>query len=205
MLRLIGVACAASLGLIGAMFLVDSRGASPWWMWLLGPVGLIVPIVICCWLLRQWEHRSWHNSAGVRVATLKEQGLLVPQTFEAARYCEIEEFEDEGPTLLIELRDARVLCLSGQYLDEYATGSPVFQIERRFPCSRFTLLRHAKEEYVAEIVSEGELLSCDGVGPPFTMEDHERGTAFYDGQIITDILYEELLIRLRVVPRLESA
>jgi hypothetical protein len=125
---------------------------------------------------------------------LEEEGILVSQDFEARRAFEIREFEDEGMHYMVELPDGSVLFLSGQYLYEYELieDDPEFNQPRRFPCTSFTVRRHAEDGYVVDIICGGEVLEPECVAPYFEAEDFEQDRIPDDGQVITDRTYDEL-------------
>src|SRR5262245_25020318 len=52
------------------------------------------------------------------IRELEQKGLLVSTSYRARRAFQVEEYEDEGSHYFIELEDAAVLHLCGQYLYE---------------------------------------------------------------------------------------
>lgn len=113
-----------------------------------------------------------------------DESTLASQRFQARRAFEIEEFEDEGRSLFIELADGSVLFLSGQYLydDE----------EHQFPCTEFVVRREPGEGWAYDVMCEGEPLDPETIAPPFSGDDHDSGRVPEDGQVITDRTYEEV-------------
>jgi hypothetical protein len=129
-----------------------------------------------------------------QIVSLERAGLLQCQSFEATRAFRVEEFEDEGSSYFVELRDGSVLFLSGQYLYDYEPteeGADESQ-PRRFPNTRFTVQRHAKAGYVVDLLCLGDVLEPELTAAPFSPAELRRGRVPSDGEIIRDRSYEEI-------------
>jgi hypothetical protein len=119
-----------------------------------------------------------------QVAELKQQGLLLSESFHARKVFQVAQAEDEGPHYFIELTDGAVLYLNGQYLYDYAREA--------FPCSQFTVWRHKVGGFVVAIECAGVRLSTEWTAPPFDENDDERDLIPDDGQILRDRSYDQL-------------
>lgn len=125
---------------------------------------------------------------------LKESGQIETSAFSAMRAFGVEEFEDEGLSYYLELDDGRVLFLNGQYLYdvEPMTDDPEYHQKRRFPCSRFTILRHKTEGYAVDIQCHGTVIEPEFIASPFRDQDWREGSVPEDGEIISHTGYDGL-------------
>ncbi len=80
---------------------------------------------------------------------LRQQNLLRSEMYYVTRAFKLAEQETEGPCYFLELKDGRVLCLCGQYL--YAEEG-----EEMFPSSEVTVLRHAEQGIVLDLICGGQ-------------------------------------------------
>jgi hypothetical protein len=120
---------------------------------------------------------------------LAKRNLLLSTSFCADRAFRVDERNDEGPHYFLELQDGGVLHLSGNYLYEYepGDGSP-----RHFPCTRFTLRRHAELGQVIDILCEGLIIEPEVEAPPYTEGDFARRLVPADGEILRNLTFEQL-------------
>lgn len=128
------------------------------------------------------------------IQKLEAKGLLITQSLKAIRAFQVEECEDEGLHYFLELEDASVLYLTGQYLYEYEpiTDDPEWNQPRRFPCTDFTLRRHRQQMTIIDIQCRGTPLEPEGCFSLFSFEDYRMGKIPEDGQIIREQTYEQL-------------
>ncbi len=120
---------------------------------------------------------------------LDRRRLLVSSSFSADRAFRVEECNGEGPHYFLELEDGGILHLSGNYLYDYEPGdaSP-----RHFPCTRFTVRRHADLGHVVDIVCSGLIIEPEVEAPPYTAWDFSHGMVPRDGQILRNLTFEQL-------------
>jgi len=182
----------------GTFLLVDlcfAHQAWPWWGKVLPAVALVVSLLLSSVLFNGTAFRL-----GIRGRSLQEQiaaldaaGLLRRQTFEARRAFVVGEFEDEGPHYCIELTDARVLYLNGQYLYDYEpiTDEPELNQPRMFPCTQFVILRHKDEGDVVHLECAGDPFEPEVAAATFPLEFLGRHD-LEDGEIVPDRSYESL-------------
>ena len=114
-------------------------GKGPAWLFLLFFVGIYSPLVVLAAyvLFNLGVPRPW-NPTPMDIARKKddEQGLLTKETLYATRALQvITDYDDEGPSYLLELIDGGVLFLSGYYLYRIATHR---KDAGSFPCTEFT-------------------------------------------------------------------
>lgn len=182
-----------SVGVLGA-YLGD--GPWPWWANLVPMAAMLGAMLIALFVFNRSGFRPGlsRKTLAEQIAELDEKGLLVRQPFQAVRAFEVEELEDEGLHYFLELRDGRVLFLSGQYLYDFepVDDDPEFNGPRRFPCAEFEILRHREAGYVVDIRCGGSILEPEVLAPAFTREVWRRGELPEDGQIIEGKSYDAL-------------
>jgi hypothetical protein len=123
------------------------------------------------------------------IEELEREGVIVRESYEAARAFQVEEFEDEGCQYYLELKDGRVLYLCGQYLYDH---EPIEDQARKFPCTQFTLLRDKRHGWIVDVLCVGTVLEPEAEAPPSLTRDFGSDEAPGDGDIITDRSYEEI-------------
>jgi hypothetical protein len=135
-----------------------------------------------------------HRHSEQFIQELEAKGLLITQPLKAIRAFQVEESEDEGLHYFLELEDASVLYLTGQYLYEYEpiTDDPEWNQPRRFPCTDFTLRWHRQQRTIVDIQCRGNPLEPEACCSPFSLEDYRVGNIPEDGQIIREQTYEQL-------------
>lgn len=184
------LALVAILGSHGGMDRVPS--------WVMGPaiaLSMLALMVLSLWLFNpRGSDPFGRKTAEEHLRELEQLGLLEPATFTVTRAFGVEEFEDEGLHYFLELADGRVLFLSGQYLYDYEPildDSELHQ-PRSFPCTEFTVRRHRKERYVIDVLCGGTVLEPEVMAPPFGKQVWKAGRVPDDGQIISDVSYDDL-------------
>src|ERR1700687_46685 len=78
---------------------------------------------------------------------LERRKLLRSTSFCADRAFRVDECNGEGPHYFLELENGGILHLSGNYLYDYEPGRGS---ARHFPCTRFTVRRHADLGHVID-------------------------------------------------------
>jgi len=131
--------------------------------------------------------RPWNPTPMDIARRLDEQGLLTKETLHATRALQLGDYDDEGPSYLLELTDDGVLFLSGYYLYRIATHR---KDTGTFPCTEFTLQRDKQNGQVVNIVCAGTPLSP--VIMPLAVSDVNFTPTPEDGQIIRNRTYDEL-------------
>lgn len=186
---IVGTGAAASAALT-----IPEEEPPVWVISLVGVVSFGVTLVLANAIFNRPGPSLRRGTAEDFTKKLEEEGLLAAQDFEVRRAFEIREFEDEGMHYMLELTDGSVLYLNGQYLYEYELieDDPEFNQPRRFPCTSFTIRRHAEDGYVVDIICRGEVLEPECVAPYFEAEDFKAGLIPEDGDVITDRTYEEI-------------
>jgi hypothetical protein len=121
---------------------------------------------------------------------LEAQNLLASTSYQVDRAFRVAGHEDEGPHYFLELEDnAGVLHLCGSYLYDY---EPIDGALRQFPCTRFTVRRHAEIGYVVDIVCGGIIIEPEVEAPPFTLEELEEHKVPGDGEILHKVNFDQL-------------
>jgi hypothetical protein len=123
---------------------------------------------------------------------LEAQGLLVLTSFRADRAFRVDEFSQEGPHYFLELDAGGVLHLSGRYLYDY---EPVKGLPRRFPCTQFTLRRHAEVGYVVDLICGGIVIEPEVEAPPYSAQDFDLYRVPADGVILDDLTFDQLRLQ----------
>lgn len=142
-------------------------------------------------------------SAGT-LESLEGKGLVISTEYAAKRAFQIEEFEDEGLHYYLELEDGSLLYLTGQYLYDYEVPEEDRDDSSLDPCTvfpgtRFTLRRHKNDGYVLELTPAGTPLWPEEHFPfPSLKQLDIRDLLYGDGDIITDVTFDEMKRRWRV-------
>lgn len=120
---------------------------------------------------------------------LEARGLLACRSFRADHAFRVDEFKEEGPHYFLELEDGDILHLCGQYLYAYEPfdGSP-----RHFPCTEFTVRRHAEEGYVVDLICGGLIIEPEVEAPPYGEQDFKMRRVPEDGVILHNVDFNEL-------------
>lgn len=169
-----------------------SGDKEPAWPWVIF-VGIYNPLlfVAAYVLFNQGVSKPWSPTPEDDARKLDEQGLLTKETLYATRALQVTDYDDydeEGPSYLLELIDGGVLFLSGYYLYRIATHR---KHTGTFPSTEFTLQRDKQTGQVVDIVCAGTPLSPQIV--PLTLSSvNFTAPVPVDGQIIRDRTYDEL-------------
>lgn len=198
-MRMFAVGLFVYFGLIAAIATLSTFVDRPLSPQLLSLITLLIFVLLVVCAMAISSRRRRKSIAPRQFQTLEEleaAGLLVSEDYTARRAFQVEEVEDEGPHYFIELADGRVLYLNGQYLYEYEPGWDEDSVERRFPCSDFTLRRHRDWRYVEEVICRGTVIEPELTAPPFSSRDFDEGELPEDGEILR-ISYEQIKARIR--------
>jgi hypothetical protein len=120
---------------------------------------------------------------------LEAQKLLVSTSFRADRAFRVSESGEAGPHYFLELEDDGILHLSGNYLYEY---EPIDGNPRHFPCTEFTVRRHAEIGYVVDLICSGLIIEPEVEAPPYTARDLAKRGVPEDGEILRGISFDQL-------------
>jgi hypothetical protein len=120
---------------------------------------------------------------------LARRRLLLSTSFCADRAFRVDECDGEGPHYFLELEDGGVLHLSGNYLYDYEPGDGS---SRHFPCTRFTVRRHADLGYAVDILCSGLIIEPEVEAPPYTAWDFAHGLVPRDGQMLHNLTFDQL-------------
>jgi hypothetical protein len=196
-MRLVGAGLFVFSGVLLTVALVGSQKAfdrAP--SWLIGSgisLVMLALMVLSLWLFNaRGSNPFGRMTEHEHLQELERLGLLESTAFRATRAFGVEEFEDEGLHFFLELTDGRVLFLSGQYLYDYEPNPDIGTTQRLFPCTEFTVRRHKKEGYTAEIVCGGTVLEPEVMAPSLGKKVWQRNRIPEDGRVITDITYDRL-------------
>lgn len=182
-------------GLLATVAVLETTGLMRLGTWVVVPLALVAFVALIGGSLVFFNSRAdpapLVDRYAAEVADLEARGLIVVERFEARRAFEVEEFEDEGCHFFLELRDGRVLFLSGQYLYDYV-GSGEEGLGRQFPSTAFAVRRHRTERYVVGLDCHGTVLAPDATAPPFGLAVWTRDAVPADGTVITDRSYDDI-------------
>ncbi|SHI52380.1 hypothetical protein SAMN02745216_00074 [Desulfatibacillum alkenivorans DSM 16219] len=202
-MRLLGAGLFVWFGMMGLVGLIGGLGwfeSGPVWI---APLGIAAGMPLLIGVAVKLFNPKGVDLFGAKSSgkypskyfrDLEEQGLLETEDFTASRAFGVEEYDDEGLHYYLELADGGVLFLTGQYLYDYEPTFDDSEINqpRYFPCTEFSVLRHKAEGYVVDIVCRGDVLEPELVAPPFDFKDFDNDLVPEDGQIISDVSYDEL-------------
>jgi hypothetical protein len=154
-------------------------------------VGIYIPLLIlgAYVLFNLGVPRPWNPTPGDVARKLDEQGLLTRETLYATRALQVTDYDDEGPSYLLELIGGGVLFLSGYYLYRIATPR---KDTGTFPCTEFTLQRNKQTGQIVDIVCAGTRLSPEIIPLALSDVNFTPAPVPEDGQIIRDRTYDEL-------------
>lgn len=120
---------------------------------------------------------------------LEARNLLHCTSFTADRAFRVKESREEGPHYFLELEDGGILHLCGTYLFDYEPSEGSL---RHFPCTQFTVRRHADAGYVVDLLCAGIIIEPEVDAPAFTMQDFEAHLVPEDGAILLGLSFDEL-------------
>jgi hypothetical protein len=120
---------------------------------------------------------------------LEALNLLSCTTFKVDRAFRVGAFEDRGPHYFLELETGGILHLCGTYLYDY---EPSDESLRHFPCTQFTVRRHAEEGYVLDLTCGGIIIEPEVEAPPYSAHEFEANIVPRDGDILRDISFDHL-------------
>lgn len=139
---------------------------------------------------------------------LEAQGMVETAEYTATRAIMVEEFDDEGLFYLLDIGEGRTLCLMGQALYDFEPLEAERDGEdrsRRFPNTRFSVLRHREQADILDLLCHGEPFEPLQIFPHFTPKDYKQGLVAVDEQIIHDFTFDELIASKGRLPRSLSA
>ena len=121
---------------------------------------------------------------------LERRNLLVYTHYRIERAFRVAELNGEGPHYFLGLENGGILHLSGPYLYNYEPGDGPM---RYFPCTHFTVRRHAQLGHVVDILCDGLVIEPEAEAPPFSPSDFARGFVPEDGEILRHTTFDQLL------------
>jgi hypothetical protein len=151
---------------------------------------LVLCGVLCALTLRLTRFMKSKPAPVMSEAEMERLGLIREETYEAKRSLTVEEFEDEGPHVFLELVDGRVLCLNGQYLDESVygeTGAIMKQDVPTFPCAQFRVKQRKDGNFWwgCDIVPLSPYVAPEAAFPSYRPGDWEALGEPSDGEILS--------------------
>jgi hypothetical protein len=146
--------------------------------------------------LLEYPQLRRHPRTSEAAAELEKRDLLVATRFRAERAFRVAELHHEGPHYFLELENGSILHLSGPYLYAYEPGPDSL---RHFPCSVFTVRRHAQLGQVVDLLCEGVVIEPEVEAPAYTPRDFARGHPA-DGEILRHLTFDQLLRQRTAVP-----
>jgi hypothetical protein len=121
---------------------------------------------------------------------LESQNLLMSTSFCADRAFRVDEAAEEGPHYFLELEDSGgILHLAGKYLYTY---EPIGGAQRHFPCTKFTVRRHAELGYAVDILCGGLVIEPEVEAPPYTEREFAENAVPEDGVILHNVTYDQI-------------
>ena len=127
--------------------------------------------------------------ANKAVDKLEKQTPFLHTSFSADRAFRVAECNEEGPHYFLELENGGILHLSSNYLYDYEPGNGH---PRLFPCTRFTVRRHAELGHLVDILCSGLIIEPEFEAPPYTAWDFAHGMVPCDGQILSNLTFDQL-------------
>ena len=121
---------------------------------------------------------------------LEKRNLLVCTYYRIERAFRVAELNGEGPHYFLALENGGILHLSGSYLYNYEPGDGPM---RYFPCTHFTVRRHAQLGHAVDILCDGLVIEPEAEAPSYSPHDFARGFVPEDGEILRHITFDQLL------------
>lgn len=121
---------------------------------------------------------------------LEKRNLLNYTPYCVERAFRVAEQNGEGPHYFLELESGGILHLSGAYLYNYEPG---YSSLRHFPCTHFTVRRHAQLGQVVDILCDGIVIEPEAEAPPFPPHEFTRGFVPADGEVLRHASFDQLL------------
>jgi hypothetical protein len=146
-------------------------------------------LVVAAYFLFQ-DRSPWVKRNGV--LTYRRRDELVSDIYHARRALELRAPDTNDGWYLIELDTGKVLCLWDNLPSGPLGFDPMNQEVRRFPCTEFTVLRHAVEGFTAEVHYAGQLIKPVTVSLPDHFDDWRYTHLPKDGDMIADKTFDEL-------------
>ena len=146
-------------------------------------------------LLRRLRGQSYEQY----LASLEAQGKLEHASYHVSRAFHYEDLGNGRSAYFLEVDHHGVLCLYGQYLRTYASGTGPGH-PREFPTRTLTLHRLKKNQALLEMHPEGETFEPTVIAQPSPEILRELNIQPRDGQLCTHIGYDELLSQLASHP-----
>jgi hypothetical protein len=180
-------------GVLGEMYFVDRLypDVNPFEPRL--SVPLIVGLMIAANYLFS-ERSPWVRKNGV--LSYRRRDELVSQIYHGKRALELVAPDTDKNWYLLELDTGKVLCL----WDNLPSGPLDFDSMnpevRRFPCTEFTVFRHATEDFTAEVDCAGQVIKPV---PIQLGDDYDTWVYLYlpkDGEIVPDKTFENVQAEL---------
>jgi hypothetical protein len=188
-LRILGAGLFILIGVLGEAYFVDRMfpHINPFDFKIFVP--WMVVLVAAAYFLFQ-DRSPWVRKGGV--LTYRRRDELVPDIYHARRALELRDLDTNDGWYLIELDSGKVLCLwdnlpSGPL--GFDPGSPGV---RKFPCTEFTVLRHAVEGFTAAVICAGEVIKPVTVPLPDHYDDWLYTSLPKDGDIIPGKSFDEV-------------
>ena len=198
-MRLIGAGLFILAGVLGEVYFVNRLYPDVNPFELRFSIPLIVGLMIAANYLFS-ERSLWVRKNGV--LTYRRRDELVSQIYHAKRALELVDPDNDKRWYLLELDTGKVFCL----WDNLPSGPLGFDSMNpevlRFPCTEFTVFRHATESFTAEVDCAGQVIK------PVTIQlsdDHDNWVYNYlpkDGEISTDKTFDDVHTNLLKAARL---
>jgi hypothetical protein len=187
--RLIFAGLFILIGVLGEMFFVDRMypDINPFEGKLFGP--WIVVLVAAAYFLFH-ERSSWVKRDGV--LTYRRRDELISDIYHARRSLELRDLGTNDGWYLIELDTGKVLCLWDNLPSGPLGFDPANPEVRRFPCTEFTVSRHAVEGFTVEVVCAGQVIKPVSVSLPNHYDDWLYTYLPKDGDFIPDRTFDEV-------------
>lgn len=159
---------------------------------LLGP--WIVVLVAAAYFLFN-ERSPWVKRHGVLTCRHKDE--LISDIYHARRALELRDLDTNDGWYLIELDTGKVICL----WDNLPSGPLGFDSAnpevQRFPCTEFTVMRHAVEGFTVEVICAGQAIKPVTVSLPDHYADWLYTSLPKDGDVIPERSFDEVQVEVQ--------
>lgn len=149
----------------------------------------VVILVVAAYFLFN-ERSAWVRKDGV--LTYRRRDELISDIYHARRALELRDLDTKDGWDLIELDSGKVLCLWDNLPSGPLGFDPANPEVRKFPCTEFTILRHAVEGFTAEVICAGEVIKAVTVSLPDHYDDWLYTYLPKDGDMIPGKSFDEV-------------
>jgi hypothetical protein len=195
-MKLLGAALFAFLFIaVGVTVLLHFDWQAPWLFAVLFALGLWLAMVI--FSPSGSKPLPSRLSFDQKLEKLVAEGRITVCHHQARRAFEAGELDDEGLHFFVEVDDGQVIYFSGQYLYGFVPCEEEPDLQRKFPCSQFTLFRRRSDQTVMKLECGGLPIEPEFISEPAFSSRYLRELNVVDDGQLVGVAYDQLAGQLR--------